>query len=381
MPNHFFILGVVNISIFLTIIFKYFSKKLTKDWFIDLAPFLRISFVSIYGFAALAKLNTGFFSDKDSCAYFLANREFAWLGIDIDFTRFSYFPHLISATELIIFFSLLFRRTVPFAVTIACLFHTSLSLTPISQGLGFTFVLIGLLSLYFPQNSHVSVIRASKTWQSKLNEKIPLDAFKLVYSAISMAVAIAWLVVDKNRTVELAIRWLASLVILVSIALFLAFLSIKYSSERFERPIYGLKGANQFLIFFLVVVTGLSPYLGLKTRPTFTMFSNLKVEGNVTNHLFMPRLWPNNLADDLITIKSSSDPELANDAKNGVKWTYLELQRKLSTIPETAISFERNGKIFDYKKASEDSELVNPNWILTKFLSFRKVHPNDYCLW
>merc|ERR1712113_392661 len=36
------------------------------------------------------------------------------------------------------------------------------------------------------------------------------------------------------------------------------------------------------------VLNGASPYLGLKTQYTWSLFSNLRVEDGVSNHLFIP---------------------------------------------------------------------------------------------
>jgi len=39
----------------------------------------------------------------------------------------------------------------------------------------------------------------------------------------------------------------------------------------------------------VTVLNGLSPYLGLKTRAAFTMYSNLRLEAADSNHLLWPR--------------------------------------------------------------------------------------------
>ena len=47
--------------------------------------------------------------------------------------------------------------------------------------------------------------------------------------------------------------------------------------------------APALLIFpVLVLFHGFSPYLGLRTVPAFSMYSNLRTEGGLTNHWFMP---------------------------------------------------------------------------------------------
>ena len=54
------------------------------------------------------------------------------------------------------------------------------------------------------------------------------------------------------------------------------------------------------LVFFL---NGISPYLGLKTEGSISMFSNLHVEGRTTNHFLhavIPGFW--NYSDEVITV-------------------------------------------------------------------------------
>ena len=92
-------------------------------------------------------------------------------------------------------------------------------------------------------------------------------------------------------------------------------------------------------------------------------------------------MFHDNFADDLITIKSSSDPDLNHDASRGVKWVYLELQKKLQNNPNIAISFERFGKYYNLEKASDMLEITRPNPFLAKILSFRKVYPENECSW
>lgn len=55
-------------------------------------------------------------------------------------------------------------------------------------------------------------------------------------------------------------------------------------------------------------MNGLSPYLGLKTHNTCTMFSNLQVEGGRTNHLFMPAWQPFGYLRDGVLIVDSDLP-------------------------------------------------------------------------
>lgn len=381
MPNHFFILGVVNIAVLVSILFQRGGDGEGRGWFFRISPFLRLCFVAIYGFAAIAKLNSGFFGDESSCAYVLANKEFAWLGLDWDFTRFAFFPYFIAGTELFIFLCLTLKKCWPYAVAVASLFHTSLSLTPVSQGLGFTFVLVALLSLFVSEEAVTATTNFVKQKQLRVGRKVPMDLLKYLFCACAAVLALSYLVVSKSEFITTITRWLLSLLVLSITAIFLAVVSIKYRNTPPAVPQFKVRGFIEVPLALAVFLTGFSPYLGLKTRPAFTMYSNLVTEDNKSNHFLIPRLLKDNFADDLVTILSSSDPELQADAQRGVRWVYLELQKRMKVQPNTRISFERDGKLYELNRAAENPELIQPNPLLAKFLAFRKVYPYNYCSW
>lgn len=67
-----------------------------------------------------------------------------------------------------------------------------------------------------------------------------------------------------------------------------------------------------WLSFALLIVVGISPYLGLRTHCTLTMFSNLKVEAGCSNHYAFPSppSWPGFLLDIAI-VHDSDDPTIS----------------------------------------------------------------------
>uniref|UniRef100_A0A7S1N7W4 Uncharacterized protein n=1 Tax=Eutreptiella gymnastica TaxID=73025 RepID=A0A7S1N7W4_9EUGL len=58
-----------------------------------------------------------------------------------------------------------------------------------------------------------------------------------------------------------------------------------------------------------ILALGCLPFLGLRTHPNFAMFSNLRVEGCVSNHLFMPQ-WAAGLTEDFVHVKDTDIPGL-----------------------------------------------------------------------
>lgn len=380
MPNHFLIMGLVNISIFVCWVFLRINGKIDKNWFSSIAPLVRLSVVIIYGFAVLAKFNSGFFDSKLSCAVQMASLELNYLGLDLRPETLHLAPFFVLGAEFLIWIGLLIARTRSFAIGLASIFHLCLSLTPFSQGLGFTFVLLGLLALFFPSqiiNSQLSTIKKTleKNWLNFLRKplKVSFVLLAIFFSLISS------LFTEKNliRTIS---TFQFSLGILVCIASYFLYLCIKFRSVRFDQRM-SIYGFPQILLLSIVILLGLSPYMGLKTAPTFTMFSNLLLEDNNNNHFFLPDFFDNSPADDIVTILGSSNQRLQSYADNGIKMNYLELQRVLKRFPSTQISFERNGRVTSLSEAAKSSELVNPNALLLKLLSFRKIYPTNQCVW
>jgi len=65
------------------------------------------------------------------------------------------------------------------------------------------------------------------------------------------------------------------------------------------------------LTLILAMLNGACPYLGLKTQATWSMFSNLHVEGGVSNHLLIPAsLQPFGYAHDCVTVVKTNVPAL-----------------------------------------------------------------------
>jgi hypothetical protein len=124
-------------------------------------------------------------------------------------------------------------------------------------------------------------------------------------------------------------------------------------------------------IVVLFTVNGASPYLGLKSETSLTMYSNLRTEGDLSNHLFAPeimRVAP--YMDTLVYIEESDHPVL----KTYVGTSYGLVDLMFTDIVQQPIArtvYRRNGKRFVIEKAADIPEQYP--WILRKVLGFRPV--------
>jgi hypothetical protein len=145
-----------------------------------------------------------------------------------------------------------------------------------------------------------------------------------------------------------------------------------------------------FIFVVIALLNGVSPYLGIRTLSTFSMYSNLRVEPDYTNHCFMPKsanLLP--YLGDTVKIIGSSDPyfaELINLPTQ--RLPYLELCSYLAEMDDRAkgqdyeVTFERKGTS---NTAIRGGALPAdcPPWILRKLLRYGPIGAGaeKQCLW
>jgi hypothetical protein len=125
----------------------------------------------------------------------------------------------------------------------------------------------------------------------------------------------------------------------------------------------------------LFILNGLCPYLGLKTETSFAMYSNLRTEGNFTNHLFIPvGLQVFDYQKDLVEITASSDPDLQKLAEERLLIPYFELCRRLTPIPDASVSFRRGERAYEIARVADHRDLVpEVSLLLQRVMPFREV--------
>jgi len=129
----------------------------------------------------------------------------------------------------------------------------------------------------------------------------------------------------------------------------------------------------------LLLLNGLNPYLGLRTQLSFSMFSNLRTEGGISNHLFMPRRLVSlaGYQEDLVEILESDDADFSEYQKQQLLLPYFEFRRMMSGIENVRVTYLRAGQrhTFECKDGHcNDAELAQPySGLLRRLLYFRPV--------
>jgi hypothetical protein len=141
---------------------------------------------------------------------------------------------------------------------------------------------------------------------------------------------------------------------------------------RLAHPVWWLGPA-------LVVLNAASPYVGLKTQNSFTMYSNLQTENGRWNHALLPaEMRVFSLQEDLVRIIDTDDPWLGRYAGTDTALVWFKFRDYASRNLELRVTYERRGDHHVVDRARDDPELGRPQSpLLAKVLFFRDVPPPD----
>jgi hypothetical protein len=127
----------------------------------------------------------------------------------------------------------------------------------------------------------------------------------------------------------------------------------------------------------LVILNGLTPYLGLKSQSAFTMYSNLQTEEGRWNHTLVPEdVRAFGFLERPVRVIASDDPELAAAAREGRELAWLAFTERTSSRPDAAVTYERAGSRAFVKRIADDPELSTPPpRVAGALLAFRDIPP------
>jgi len=368
-----------------------FRKLDAGAWLELFQPLLRLELVIVYALAAWHKLNLDFFNPQLSCAVVLFERApFFHLHAGSEMLRWALiFATIITEASLPVLLSL--RRTRNFAVCYGVLFHIALGL---SEFYAFSVTMISLLFLFTPDNFNDV---AAEFWRSR--SRVVRTAV-MVVALLIVAIVLAWSVAHFGPSLA-DLRHISSL----KGGLNMIWGKVSYWSGYWMLPLYlapvGLfvwlwyrqpsafqPAAHSYrpipalfwVIPALLIFDGINPYLGLKTDTAFAMYSNLRSEGGMTNHL----IWrhPLDLAhyqEDLVQIVDSNDAVLKLAAKRGWPIPFFDLQRHVSYqahigVKNISVTYIRNGATIHVESAESDPVLAaRPPLLARKLLLFRAI--------
>lgn len=179
--------------------------------------------------------------------------------------------------------------------------------------------------------------------------------------------------------------------VLAALILTWPILSMVFSSSR--RPIWGgvpvlNRHMPKFMFVFLVLLFlyGVTPYLGLRTTGNFTMFSNLRTEGTLSNHLLLRsnpmKVW--GYQEDVVRFVEIGHARWLE----GKSLPIVEFRKRIHEWAQAGLTvplvLEYRGEIYSTKDIVKDPvwRPEQRNWEMM-LLDFRVIQPEgpNQCRW
>lgn len=350
-----------------------------RTWLGEFVDPARIQVLVLYAFTFLHKLNSDFLDVSHSCA----SAHYLNLKHLIPFLPGSEWARLVAvystlAIEGGIPLLLFFGRTRLIGVGLALGFHTLIGL---NNFFDFSATMFALLLLFIPAGPRGP---KAPTWAydfawgpARLEASRPV-AFLVSASALAgiLTVLAGRLSKEASTTLGIVCGVVYGGGLLLSFLMFLKArrsLSADSDSIRFG-------ALPHFVPLLLLILNGLSPYLGLKTESSFAMFSNLRTEGGKSNHLFMPSAQLFGFQEELVQIVDSTDPELKNKHDQWIPISGLRLrfEESLRRGSPFSVSYRSvDGTLRSLGGAPDSASQGLTPYLLWKVLVFRSIKSPD----
>jgi predicted DCC family thiol-disulfide oxidoreductase YuxK len=337
--NHTILRNFVALGFVLTYGLNLLRASPWQRTFVDFSLVGRFCLLVMYFFGVFHKLNTDFLNPQASCAVVLWHAMPAPLSyLDNAFIRYlAIYGTLVIESAMIM--ALLVPRIRHLAVAVGVFFHLLLALSGFSVYLPFTSLAISL---------HLLFLSPDSAWRVMQSPVIAGFRSRLRQPAW-MATALIFFVV--MGTLVLAGKYTATTLMASLFIVPLCYAIVVYGAATEHGALSAGQRASSIgrfvatAIAAILFVNCLMPYMGLKTAQTMNMFSNLRVEGGVSNHLLFrdpPSMF--HYLDDVAVITKatgSTDLEALVSSNSGI--VRYDLLRQLRDNPGAVVSFRMNG--------------------------------------
>ena len=385
-PNHWLLTGILSLAILGAAAAVSLSDGRPAGQlaavYQTLTPSVRISAAVFYFFTFFHKLNADFLNPDVSCAVRFFEQTVSPFGIAA-LPGVGWLAILATlAAELLLAVGLAMPRWRQAACMLGAGFHMLLALDAPHIFYNFSAVMFAVLWVCLPAFTAAEAAR-----QIGIIPRYPFLSVYLLLVLLCWALpAYSW----KLMAYGFSALWLAYSISLLNRAglgqrrnLFLFAGAARRSSpqpspagpvERFP----GRRSAGVLLLLpALVFINGLSPYLGLKTRTAWQMYSNLTLDADYSNHFLIPySLDIGGFLADSVQIVATSDPTLSAEyVQTGARITWFELRRYVAQHPAIQLAYVRTGRPSGpFGRADEDAALKAPGLGgLGKLLIFRPL--------
>jgi len=342
--------------------------------------------IVLYLFAALAKLNWAYLDPATSCAAVFLGESLALHGIG---STAGLPPALAQGAmwwsllgEVVLCMLLVPRKTRVVGIVLGVLFHLGLATDYVTYFANFSAAMLVLLIAWLPEDA------CRRVWEGRI------FVWRVLAPGIGCILAVLPFLAAAGVISQAT--WFPAryvLFMIFGIALLVSLLPLMCGEGREARSgSLDVVAAPIWLIVVLAILNGLSPYLGIKTRSSFTMYSNLRIEQGYSNHLFMPAsadLF--GLLSDRVTITASSDEQLLKSVNSPEQQLpHIALCSYLSRM-DGAPSDRSQASTVTYLRGGAQLSAVRgetlpadcPSWLARKLLFFGPVGPGSErnCRW
>ena len=389
-PNHWLLTGILSLAIVIAAAVVCLGAGLTAvqlgELYQTLTPSVRYSSVIFYFFTFFHKLNTDFLNPSTSCAVTFFEQILDPFGL-VGLPGAGQAVILATlAAECLLAVGLAVPRWQQAACVLGAGFHMLLALDAPHIFYNFSAVMFAVLWVCVPAST-------AADWTAKregggFGRFHFLAVYLLIVGGCWAMPGYSW----KVMAYGFSGLWLGFAITLLTRAglgqrrnLFL----FPRAGRRSSAPPTPLTSAERFqgrryravllLLPALVLLNGLSPYLGLKTRTAWQMYSNLNVDAARSNHYLIPySLDVGGFLADSAGIAATSDRALSAEyMRPGARITWHELRRYLAQHPEIWIAYSRAGHPpREFRPADQDPALsAGVPWLVRKLLLFRPLGP------
>ena len=374
----------------------FLSGKHSKErrLFKTIAPLARAFYGLLFLFSFFAKLNSSFFDPDSSCAahfmrsivesYGLTEILGEWAATDLA-------GHgaigLTLACELSVPLLLFWRRTLRAGMVLATIFHLLMGLVPVLGISSFSAFSWVLLLFFLPETSWVALEQRMQRCRDRSIEQTSKKRILKRLLLGGVAALVWWQMAMIHPGPWLAIVfWLAGSAPFIVLIL-QSLRRIQGQAPTEDKPWLCTRPWPLNLLIIPVIILGTLPYLGLQTRGSFTIFSNLRILGDQPNHFIVPASWKIH-EPELIKIINTNHPTLKEFATKNLLITEHELRRfihqeaidffLICEIEGEAVWLQRSGGKDTDHALMKSAPFLQSHFIRYKPVSTAKLAP---CAW
>ena len=352
--------------------------------FEQIAPFFAVQLLLVYAVAAVAKLNTGFLDPDITCAASMSGR-LPWSQLSFMAGSWRVVASIWGTVVIEVALPILLtvRRSRMVGLVLGGVFHAVLGL---AGNVPFSALALALFVTFLPPDTPSKLFTLATTHPGLVRWAGRTGRMSRSVAAFPVAVG-CWLLgaaifPDEPGTGPTLLSHGMGLFVVAAFAggILVVLGLARGGSHSHSARSFRIHHSVFVAGILLMVLNSASPYVGLKTDSSLTMFSNLHTEGDQWNHLLIPeavRVFP--YQDHPVRILASNDPALNALGRDGVRLVPFELERHLRSHPGTIAAYATTDaegeKVLTAGPATDAAPLTRR--LLDKIVKFQPVPPPE----